>query len=67
MLLSQVHTVRGTGILQQFVDKQQLPREMGGDFNHSHDDWLTFRMVRNYLASCLVLQGICHGSHYSLF
>ncbi|XP_073715706.1 rho guanine nucleotide exchange factor 40 isoform X1 [Misgurnus anguillicaudatus] len=40
----EVHTVRGTGILQQFVDKQQLPREMGGDFNHSHADWLTFRL-----------------------
>ncbi|XP_067256025.1 rho guanine nucleotide exchange factor 40 isoform X3 [Chanodichthys erythropterus] len=40
----EVHTVRGTGILQQFVDKQQLPREMGGDFNHSHEDWLTFRL-----------------------
>jgi len=49
-----VHLVRGTGILQQFVDKQQLPREMGGDFNHSHDDWLTFRLVRTYLARRLV-------------
>ncbi|KAI7813921.1 rho guanine nucleotide exchange factor 40 isoform X2 [Triplophysa rosa] len=40
----EVHTVRGTAILQQFVDKQQLPREMGGDFNHSHSDWLAFRL-----------------------
>ncbi|XP_056613263.1 rho guanine nucleotide exchange factor 40 [Triplophysa dalaica] len=40
----EVHTVRGTAILQQFVDKQQLPTEMGGDFNHSHSDWLAFRL-----------------------
>ncbi|XP_016110893.1 pleckstrin homology domain-containing family G member 4B-like isoform X2 [Sinocyclocheilus grahami] len=40
----EVHTVRGTDILQQFVDKQQLPKEMDGDFNHSHDDWLAFRL-----------------------
>lgn len=42
----QVHTVRGTGVLQQYVDKQQLPKEMDGDFHHCHSDWLAFRLVR---------------------
>ncbi|XP_030636621.1 rho guanine nucleotide exchange factor 40 [Chanos chanos] len=40
----EVHTVRGTGVLQQFVDRQQLTPEMGGDFDHSHSDWLVFRL-----------------------
>ncbi|XP_056156058.1 rho guanine nucleotide exchange factor 40 [Lampris incognitus] len=40
----EVHTVRGTGVLQQYIDKQQLPREMDGDFDHSHADWLAFRL-----------------------
>ncbi|KAM3857567.1 LOW QUALITY PROTEIN: rho guanine nucleotide exchange factor 40 [Diretmus argenteus] len=40
----EVHTVRGTGILQQYVDKQQLPKEMDGDFNHCHSEWLAFRL-----------------------
>ncbi|XP_001919604.4 rho guanine nucleotide exchange factor 40 isoform X1 [Danio rerio] len=57
----EMHTVRGTGILQQFVDKQHLPREMGGDFNHSHDDWLTFRLSLEQLTerceSALTLLG----------
>uniref|UniRef100_A0A8C2EJC1 Rho guanine nucleotide exchange factor (GEF) 40 n=1 Tax=Cyprinus carpio TaxID=7962 RepID=A0A8C2EJC1_CYPCA len=57
----EVHTVRGTGILQQFVDKQQLPKEMGGDFNHSHDDWLAFRLSLEQLTerceSALTLLG----------
>ncbi|KAF4110495.1 rho guanine nucleotide exchange factor 40 isoform X1 [Onychostoma macrolepis] len=57
----EVHTVRGTGILQQFVDKQQLPKEMGGDYNHSHDDWLAFRLSLEQLAerceSALTLLG----------
>ncbi|XP_043099177.1 rho guanine nucleotide exchange factor 40, partial [Puntigrus tetrazona] len=57
----EVHTVRGTGILQQFVDKQQLPKEMGGDFNHSHDDWLVFRLSLEQLTerceSALTLLG----------
>ncbi|XP_052456836.1 rho guanine nucleotide exchange factor 40 [Carassius gibelio] len=57
----EVHTVRGTGILQQFVDKQQLPKEMAGDFNHSHDDWLTFRLSLEQLTerceSALTLLG----------
>lgn len=38
--------VRGTGVLQQYVDKQQLPEEMDGDFHHCHSDWLVFRLVR---------------------
>uniref|UniRef100_A0A672KXV2 Rho guanine nucleotide exchange factor 40-like n=1 Tax=Sinocyclocheilus grahami TaxID=75366 RepID=A0A672KXV2_SINGR len=57
----EVHTVRGTDILQQFVDKQQLPKEMDGDFNHSHDDWLTFRLSLEQLTerceSALTLLG----------
>lgn len=42
----QIHTVRGTGVLQQYVDKQQLPTDMDGDFTHCHSDWLAFRLVR---------------------
>ncbi|KAI1888672.1 hypothetical protein AGOR_G00187550 [Albula goreensis] len=40
----EVHTVCGTGVLQQFVDKQQLPTSMGGDFQHCHSAWLTYRL-----------------------
>ncbi|KAM4612027.1 rho guanine nucleotide exchange factor 40 isoform 2-T2 [Polymixia lowei] len=40
----EVHTVRGTGVLQQYVDKQQLPKEMDGDLDHSHPEWLAFRL-----------------------
>ncbi|XP_060720300.1 pleckstrin homology domain-containing family G member 4B isoform X1 [Tachysurus vachellii] len=40
----EVHTVKGTGVLQQYVDRQQLTKEMDGDFEHSHNDWLTFRL-----------------------
>lgn len=45
--------VRGTGILQQYVDKQQLPREMDGDFHHCHSDWLVFRLVRIRFLVCV--------------
>lgn len=45
-VLIKVHTVKGTGVLQQYVDRQQLTKEMDGDFEHSHNDWLTFRLVR---------------------
>ncbi|XP_055360731.1 rho guanine nucleotide exchange factor 40 isoform X2 [Betta splendens] len=41
---AEVHTVRGTVVLQQYVDKQQLPREVDGDFTHCHSDWLAFRL-----------------------
>ncbi|KAM6960141.1 LOW QUALITY PROTEIN: rho guanine nucleotide exchange factor 40 [Tautogolabrus adspersus] len=41
---AEVHTVRGTGVLQQHVDKQQLPAELDGDFTHCHSDWLVFRL-----------------------
>ncbi|XP_061922966.1 pleckstrin homology domain-containing family G member 4B [Entelurus aequoreus] len=41
---TEVHVVRGTGVLQQFVDRQQLPTEIGGDFSHCHSDWLSFRL-----------------------
>uniref|UniRef100_A0A665VHP0 Rho guanine nucleotide exchange factor (GEF) 40 n=2 Tax=Echeneis naucrates TaxID=173247 RepID=A0A665VHP0_ECHNA len=40
----EVHMVRGTAVLQQYVDKQQLPTEMDGDFTHCHSDWLAFRL-----------------------
>ncbi|KAF5901895.1 rho guanine nucleotide exchange factor 40-like, partial [Clarias magur] len=40
----EVHTVKGTGVLQQYVDKQQLTKELDGDFEHSHNDWLSFRL-----------------------
>ncbi|KAM9836807.1 rho guanine nucleotide exchange factor 40 [Aulostomus maculatus] len=40
----EVHLVQGTGVLQQYVDKQQLPKEMDGDFTHCHSDWLAFRL-----------------------
>lgn len=45
----QVHIVRGTGVLQQYVDKQQLPKEIDGDFAHCHSDWLAFRLVSRLL------------------
>ncbi|CAK6975557.1 rho guanine nucleotide exchange factor 40 [Scomber scombrus] len=41
---AEVHMVRGTTVLQQYVDKQQLPKEMDGDFDHCHSDWLSFRL-----------------------
>ncbi|XP_077356393.1 rho guanine nucleotide exchange factor 40 isoform X2 [Festucalex cinctus] len=41
---TEVHLVRGTAVLEQFVDRQQLPTEMGGDFSHCHSDWLSFRL-----------------------
>ncbi|XP_018518086.1 LOW QUALITY PROTEIN: rho guanine nucleotide exchange factor 40 [Lates calcarifer] len=41
---AEIHTVRGTGVLQQYVDKQQLPEEVDGDFTHCHSDWLAFRI-----------------------
>ncbi|XP_036407612.1 LOW QUALITY PROTEIN: rho guanine nucleotide exchange factor 40 [Megalops cyprinoides] len=40
----EVHTVRGTGVLQQFVDRQQLPTGLDGDFQHSHSEWLSYRL-----------------------
>ncbi|XP_036439137.1 pleckstrin homology domain-containing family G member 4B [Colossoma macropomum] len=40
----EVHSVRGTGVLQQYVDRQQLTKGLDGDFEHSHADWLTFRL-----------------------
>ncbi|XP_066515955.1 rho guanine nucleotide exchange factor 40 [Hoplias malabaricus] len=40
----EAHLVRGTGVLQQYVDRQQLTKELDGDFEHSHADWLTFRL-----------------------
>ncbi|KAM4565108.1 rho guanine nucleotide exchange factor 40 [Fundulus diaphanus] len=41
---AETHIVRGTGVLQQYVDIQQLPKELDGDFSHSHSDWLAFRL-----------------------
>ncbi|XP_077401026.1 rho guanine nucleotide exchange factor 40 [Vanacampus margaritifer] len=41
---TEIHVVRGTAVLEQFVDRQQLPTEMGGDFSHCHSDWLSFRL-----------------------
>ncbi|KAG7462187.1 hypothetical protein MATL_G00199850 [Megalops atlanticus] len=40
----EVHMVRGTGVLQQFVDRQQLPTALDGDFQHSHSEWLSYRL-----------------------
>ncbi|XP_038156210.1 pleckstrin homology domain-containing family G member 4B isoform X2 [Cyprinodon tularosa] len=40
----ETHMVRGTGVLQQYVDNQQLPKGLDGDFSHSHSDWLAFRL-----------------------
>ncbi|XP_041841505.1 pleckstrin homology domain-containing family G member 4B isoform X2 [Melanotaenia boesemani] len=40
----EAHAVRGTGVLQQYIDKQQLPKELDGDFSHCHSDWLAFRL-----------------------
>ncbi|XP_056225168.1 rho guanine nucleotide exchange factor 40 [Seriola aureovittata] len=41
---AEIHMVRGTGVLQQFVDKQQLLTQMDGEFTHCHSDWLAFRL-----------------------
>ncbi|XP_072314824.1 rho guanine nucleotide exchange factor 40 [Eucyclogobius newberryi] len=41
---AEVHTVKGTDVLQQYVDKQQLLEELDGDFSHHHGDWLSFRL-----------------------
>ncbi|XP_054603405.2 rho guanine nucleotide exchange factor 40 isoform X1 [Nothobranchius furzeri] len=38
------HIVQGTAVLQQYIDKQQLPQELNGDFSHCHADWLAFRL-----------------------
>ncbi|XP_061619218.1 rho guanine nucleotide exchange factor 40 isoform X4 [Phyllopteryx taeniolatus] len=58
---TEVHVVRGTAVLEQFVDRQQLPTEMGGDFSHCHSDWLSFRMSLESLTerceSALLLLG----------
>uniref|UniRef100_A0A8C5DFR4 Rho guanine nucleotide exchange factor 40-like n=1 Tax=Gouania willdenowi TaxID=441366 RepID=A0A8C5DFR4_GOUWI len=61
---TEVHTVRGTVVLQQYVEKQQLLKEMDGDFNHSHSDWLTFRLSLESLtercesALCLIKEAL---------
>lgn len=49
----QTHVVRGTGVLQQYVDSQQLPKQVDGDFSHSHSDWLAFRLVKNPASLCV--------------
>ncbi|KAM6909462.1 LOW QUALITY PROTEIN: rho guanine nucleotide exchange factor 40 [Xenentodon cancila] len=41
---AETHTVQGTAVLQQYVDKQQLLRGLDGDFSHRHSDWLAFRL-----------------------
>ncbi|XP_061566139.1 rho guanine nucleotide exchange factor 40 [Cololabis saira] len=41
---AETHTVQGTAVLQQYVDKQQLPEELDGDFSHCHSEWLAFRL-----------------------
>ncbi|KAL0970069.1 hypothetical protein UPYG_G00236730 [Umbra pygmaea] len=48
----EVHTVRGTGVLQQYVDRQQLPVEMDGDYKHCHSEWLAFRLSLESLTEC---------------
>ncbi|XP_076868210.1 rho guanine nucleotide exchange factor 40 [Brachyhypopomus gauderio] len=40
----EVHLVRGTVVLQQYVDRHQLTTQLDGDFQHSHIDWLAFRL-----------------------
>lgn len=30
------------------MDKQQLPTEMDGEFQHCHSDWFVFRLVRRW-------------------
>ncbi|XP_026878671.2 rho guanine nucleotide exchange factor 40 isoform X3 [Electrophorus electricus] len=58
---SQVHLVKGTGVLQQYVDRHQLTKELDGDFEHSHTDWLGFRLsleqLRERCESALHLLG----------
>ncbi|XP_069374637.1 rho guanine nucleotide exchange factor 40 isoform X1 [Paralichthys olivaceus] len=58
---AEIHMVQGTGVLQQFVDKQQLLTEMDGDFVHCHSDWLAFRLSLESLTerceSALMLLG----------
>ncbi|KAJ8261562.1 hypothetical protein GJAV_G00155760 [Gymnothorax javanicus] len=40
----EVHSVCGTEVLQQFVDRQQLPSSLDGDFQHCHSEWLCYRL-----------------------
>ncbi|XP_037531306.1 uncharacterized protein KIAA1755 [Nematolebias whitei] len=49
---AEILTVRGTGVLQQHVDQQQLPKELNGDFSHCHADWLAFRLRLERLTEC---------------
>ncbi|XP_017287541.1 pleckstrin homology domain-containing family G member 4B isoform X2 [Kryptolebias marmoratus] len=49
---AETHTVRGTGVLQQHIDRQQLPNELNGDFSHCHSDWLAFRLRLERLTEC---------------
>ncbi|XP_061664881.1 rho guanine nucleotide exchange factor 40 isoform X10 [Syngnathoides biaculeatus] len=50
---TEVHVSRGTAVLEQFIERQQLPTEMGGDFSHCHSDWLSFRMsLENLTQRC---------------
>ncbi|XP_057710975.1 rho guanine nucleotide exchange factor 40 isoform X1 [Corythoichthys intestinalis] len=50
---TEVHVVQGTAVLEQFVDRQQLPTDMGGDFHHCHSDWLSFRLsLENLTERC---------------
>uniref|UniRef100_A0A3P8XUR3 Rho guanine nucleotide exchange factor (GEF) 40 n=1 Tax=Esox lucius TaxID=8010 RepID=A0A3P8XUR3_ESOLU len=48
----EAHTVRGTGVLQQYLDRQQLPLEMDGDYKHCHSEWLAFRLSLESLTEC---------------
>ncbi|CAH1780228.1 unnamed protein product [Owenia fusiformis] len=39
--------------LYRFVSKSQLPPEMGGQFSHNHNEWVTFRMrLEPFLENC---------------
>ncbi|XP_029112067.1 rho guanine nucleotide exchange factor 40 isoform X2 [Scleropages formosus] len=63
----EVHVVRGTGILQRFVDRLQLPTALDGDFPHSHLDWLAYRLSLERLTErCESALSLLGGALHSL-
>ncbi|XP_013416410.1 pleckstrin homology domain-containing family G member 4B isoform X4 [Lingula anatina] len=45
--------VSSQDLLCRFVEKRQLPIELGGYFSYNHEDWITFRMqLEPFLSNC---------------
>ncbi|MFT7815262.1 rho guanine nucleotide exchange factor 40-like isoform X2, partial [Arapaima gigas] len=63
----EVHVVQGTGILQRFVDRLQLPTALDGDFPHLHADWLAYRLSLERLTEqCESALSLLAGALHSL-